>query len=413
MRMPSEAELSKEQRTIINAPDEGTLLVVGPPGSGKTVIALWRAGNLARRDPPVPVKLTMHNQVLWRYTENPEINKPSIKKETFSTLLGKWWRDSVGTSFPVIDGDSKKKDYEAAFQEIIANEDIPVRIRQSDSGHWGNLILDEAQDFKDSAHRLLFYVQKVIFADWAEPPTLLILMDENQKLDDDNVSNAKVRDIHILCEDDEYELRKNYRNTLQIARFSRHYYIDGIGRPPDFPDREGVKPRVYVTDSIDEDVEMIAKHAENHQDREIGVLVPYTSTRKRLFEKLQARLSGSCRVQTYGYETGGRAGVKKVKFEPGTVTILCFASAKGLEFDTVILPQLQTYRLGAIKDIEAKMALYVMCSRARTDLFLTIQDQDGAAPIWGLLPEDALYDRYDGYEEEDEEEDDEFEMPPF
>ena len=38
MRLPSEAELSKEQREACNLDPEGINLVVGPPGSGKTVV---------------------------------------------------------------------------------------------------------------------------------------------------------------------------------------------------------------------------------------------------------------------------------------------------------------------------------------------------------------------------------------
>ena len=46
MRLPKEAQLSREQKEVCFAPSTGTVLVTGPPGSGKTVVALYRAKQL-------------------------------------------------------------------------------------------------------------------------------------------------------------------------------------------------------------------------------------------------------------------------------------------------------------------------------------------------------------------------------
>ena len=46
MRMPSEAQLTPQQREICFARSSGTVVVVGPPGCGKTVVAHFRAARL-------------------------------------------------------------------------------------------------------------------------------------------------------------------------------------------------------------------------------------------------------------------------------------------------------------------------------------------------------------------------------
>ena len=50
MRLPSYQELSKEQDKINNLPLDGSYLVTGPPGTGKTVMALYRAQMLSKRE---------------------------------------------------------------------------------------------------------------------------------------------------------------------------------------------------------------------------------------------------------------------------------------------------------------------------------------------------------------------------
>ena len=40
--LPKEHELTKDQRMAIRKPVDGQYLVVGAPGTGKSVVALWR-----------------------------------------------------------------------------------------------------------------------------------------------------------------------------------------------------------------------------------------------------------------------------------------------------------------------------------------------------------------------------------
>ena len=60
---------------------------------------------------------------------------------------------------------------------------------------------------------------------------------------------------------------------------------------------------------------------------------------------------------------------KQVDFRQHGIRILSYASAKGLEFDTVFLPELDTRVTDPDSDFE-KMRFYVLCSRAREELFL-------------------------------------------
>ena len=50
MRLPTEADLSKEQREVCNLSADDINLVIGPPGSGKTVVAVYTRRLLQRME---------------------------------------------------------------------------------------------------------------------------------------------------------------------------------------------------------------------------------------------------------------------------------------------------------------------------------------------------------------------------
>jgi Cdc6-like AAA superfamily ATPase len=66
MKLPSYQDLSKEQDRINNLPLEGSYLVTGPPGTGKTVMALYRAQMLSKRN--AKAQLLMYSRLLSQYT---------------------------------------------------------------------------------------------------------------------------------------------------------------------------------------------------------------------------------------------------------------------------------------------------------------------------------------------------------
>jgi DNA helicase IV len=385
MRIPKESQLSAEQKEICFAPCEGTTFVSGPPGSGKTVVAMYRVRSLENGD--AEVNLLVYNKVLRQYTD---------AGKTFLTWLGNWWRKSTAKPFPSMYEDQqgggrpwKSNDYGTAVRDIKSSDREAVR----NKGHWGHVILDEAQDFPPDAHRLLCVAQNIVFADLDddERPSLMILADENQRLTSKNSTLEEIRGAHMLTADEMYELRKNYRNSREIAEFARHFYVGLPTGMPEIPEARGQKPTIVLTQDLDESVDRIVRYVRAHEDQEIGVLVYYNKTRKKFFNKLNHRLgSTKITVQSYSSQDAEHKDANKLKFDKGgTVTVICFASAKGLEFDAVFLPELQSVKVDAEHKDEARMNLYVMCSRARQQLFILATDPGRGSDIWSLLPTDS------------------------
>lgn len=86
MRMPKESDMSQEQKDIyIDAPLHGKVLVTGPPGTGKTVIAFLRAMTIAKSKKKVSV--TMAQNVLKEYSAN-------VADDEFTvSTIHQWWKD--------------------------------------------------------------------------------------------------------------------------------------------------------------------------------------------------------------------------------------------------------------------------------------------------------------------------------
>src|SRR5690606_13461118 len=114
----------------------------------------------------------------------------------------------------------------------------------------------------------------------------------------------------------------------------------------------------------------------------------------KVFNSLKSRLSGtSILVQTYSSRARKSHPASELEFDRGgSVTVLNFQSAKGLEFDAVFLVDPFVENGGAGVQ-QASMQLYVMTSRAREYLELLVMDKP--ADLERRLPASDLYDKVD------------------
>src|SRR6056297_1292137 len=155
MRLPEESRLSREQREVCQAPSEDTLLVIGPPGSGKTVVAIFRKKLIEALEEPV--EAVAWNNVLAKY---------GGLDRTFESWHNDWWRKATNSTFPCYrENGFPRPDYKAALEQALGEK----RKEIAGNGNWGHLILDEAQDFPVTAHGLLA-TSRIVSGENAEDP---------------------------------------------------------------------------------------------------------------------------------------------------------------------------------------------------------------------------------------------------
>lgn len=185
-----------------------------------------------------------------------------------------------------------------------------------------------------------------------------------------------------------WEFRENYRNTKQIARLALTLAntVD-FPKPPDMvepnhPKADGPLPAVIAFANEGEEISAIERQAT--QQARSGTVAVLLKTRAKE------------RILSTQFRDRATRLHRELDLWPSSPGLFygTYHSAKGLEFDTVILPDLSTDRWPSSSDkgtVASEMRLlYVGITRARSSLVLT---HTGA--ITELLPaEESLYQRW-------------------
>lgn len=373
MRMPSFSELDVDQRGIYTeSPSTGAVLVTGPPGTGKTVVAFHRGLRLSGSGEPVT--LIMFNKVLSKYTSSVGV-KHGISIIHMHAWVSQWIKPLFPRT-PTL-GKPYLIDWVTIREAIEATTDQHI----IDRLNWGNLIIDEGQDFQIEMYECLMEVVNHPLNE-EKKPTLTVFADENQTITQSNstidqltqVLSARVRNRRL------WRLSKNYRNTQEIAEFSTHYQLTGRSAAIT-PEEKGPKPQCLFLDSQ----LAVARHIVNYvvNNGLVNVGVCSFGTKKNLTEiyheikKIRTSENAIFKIQMYisgNPKQSEHADVKRLEFDnPPSVTLLHSKSSKGLEFDTVFVVNLHAdsrvfdqHAQELIKD------MYVISSRARKILFYDI-----------------------------------------
>ncbi|MGZ4531336.1 MAG: AAA family ATPase [Mycobacteriaceae bacterium] len=360
--LPSYEDLSTEQDDVFNLPLDGNYLVSGPPGTGKSVMALYRAEALTidDRDPAI----LMFNNVLKQYTQR-HAARLGIEKnvETFHRWMYGFWRRTYGGKPPMATNDAWAYDWAEIAKRFMDRP--PERDQLAD------LIVDEGQDLSLGFYRL---------AQWITA-NITVFADENQQLRDEHTTLDEIR--RTIRAEEHLVLRRNYRNSVEIARLARFFYSGAPTGVPDLPERSWQPgPRLTRHESLNELVETIARHARTFANRRIGVAVPTSSLQVKLLNRLKHR---DVPVQTY---VSARPDLKTLDFGGPGVTVINYASVKGLQFDALFVPELQLVDQD-VSSAAVRMRFYVITSRARNELYLSYTGSQ-EPPIVAGIPHDLL-----------------------
>lgn len=345
MKLPAFEDLSKEQDLVFSLDLDGNYIISGPPGTGKSVMALYRAQALTfdDRDPSV----LMYSKVLKQYTEQ-AANELGVAGNvtTFHRWFWDFWRKYYGANPPSLAGNAYHHDWTQIAQEFMTN---PPEL-----GSLADLIVDEGQDLPLSFFRIARFLAK----------NITVFADENQQLFENNTTLREIETA--IGERKHLVLRRNYRNTAEIAAVAAKYYAGTPTGIPDPPDRHGDKPSLRRYASTEEFTDFVARYVKGRTNLTIGIACPNQNMQNRLYRDLVKR---KLSVPVQQYISGNRQHTL-LDFDSPAVTLIHYKSMKGLEFDSLFVPELQQVALD-VTSAATRMMFYVVMSRARNELHLS------------------------------------------
>ena len=360
--------MDQHQEQLARSLGDHHRIIHGVAGSGKTMILGFRAAHLARATHK-PILILCYNRTLASRLER-LCQERGIATKAQVYTFHRWCAKMLSTYHvpqPTTTGDER---FAESVRAVIAGVERGAIPRFQ----YAAVLIDEGHDFEPEWYQLV--VQMV------DPTTnsLLVLYDSAQNING-NPSRRTFswKSVGIQAQGRTTILRLNYRNTLEVLAVARNFARELLnardegddGVPlisPESAGRRGPAPELLRLDSArhEQDAVIARIHEELAQGRsadEIAILVRW----KWQASAYQAALD-RCGIRAHVASDQGKSTLFT---DGGTVKIMTLHSSKGLEFQTVIIPDIGAMPKPPSEEADEARLLYVGMTRAMDRLILT------------------------------------------
>lgn len=358
------SELTPEQLRAVELSPGEHRVILGGPGSGKTQILLHRARFLADhfRAGPERFRVFVYTKVLRHYIESalPLLDLPTENVVTFDDWCLQWHRANIRGRVPW-DAEEKRPDF-AAIRRAVTE-----RLTVAREPLFDFVLVDEAQDLEPEVFKLLRKIARHV----------TVCLDHKQQLYDHRSSEAMILDA-LGVRKRNINLLEGFRCSPYLIRLAAELIEDTAEREA-FTNQARVAPPQKETPllyygSSEEQMRRLEEVIRERQlvgDR-IAILFP---TQRKLHGFAKA-----LRERGFDLETQ-----KELDFSTGKPKLITYYSAKGLTFDTVLMPWLVSD--SAWKHMESRLAklLFVGITRATRWAYLSATEGAQLAPLRRLL----------------------------
>lgn len=351
--------MDTHQEKIARNLGPGHRVVHGVAGSGKTLLLAFRCLHLDRLNMAKPILVLCYNKTLAAKLS--EMLRERGAGDNVQVRHFHGWCKAMCNLYQLDLDKSDRPVWEKQVEAVITgaeSERVP-------RAQYSAILIDEGHDFEPEWFRLL--VQMID----PETNSLLLLYDDAQSIYGGEKRRAvSWASLGVKAAGRSTILKVNYRNTVEALNFSYQFlsaYIDEASSTeetplihPDAGGRNGRKPLVHRFHSPNAEMEGIVEWLKQRAAagiayNEMAILCRFNRQIERLGNVL-----AKCGIPATS-ELPGKTGVR----------LLTMHASKGLEFNSVAIPDLgcMPYQK-APADEEAKL-LYVALTRSTDSLFLS------------------------------------------
>lgn len=319
----SEETMDDDQLDLIEYTNNKSMLVAGCAGSGKSVIAMHKAEQLSANG---------HDVILIAYTKS----------------LNRFMQTSGSMS---------------KFKFFYHYQWKKLNMPSADY-----IIVDEIQDFTQEEIKEFIAAAKKHFLFFGDTAQSIYNSYGKNTMSIEEISN--MTKLNVL------QLYNNYRLPRPIAKITQNYVGVNVAEYKEkvYQNKETELPHFVHYDSEESQLIALLKLVNDNTHRSVGILLPSNADVLRVCELFKE--NNVCFEFKYNSDDDENRNVNNLNFRTLLPKIMTYHSAKGLQFDLVVLP----FYNGATDD-ESRKTLYVAMTRCMHSLYILYSASTIPAPL--------------------------------
>lgn len=353
------SDLTTEQIRAIELPTDEHKVVMGGPGSGKTMVLLHRARHLAQvgNVPPERFRVFVFTNVLSTYIKSAldVLGIPETCVSTFDDWCRRHYEANVNKRAPW-DKAAKRPDFAAIREGVFKHcgKSDPAK-RPFDF-----VLVDEGQDLDHKCFELLTRIAGHV----------TVCMDHNQQIYDGGSDEGEILGT-LGIKRRQIALLETFRCCPYITQMASLFIPDGNQRAAYLQQTKTAQtdietPLLYQASGFDDEKQMLVEMIKLRVQKgdRVAILLPL---KRQVFGFAQGLREAGLEVETQD----------DLNFASDTPKVITYHSAKGLTFDSVLLPRLTPKSFPASTPERIERLMFVAITRATRWAYLSTD---------GLLP---------------------------
>lgn len=316
-------KLTRSQIVVQNLPVNDNFVIEGGPGTGKTLLALFRAQKIkdlwhGHANPKI--LFMVYNAPLESYLSN-SIKNVGLNNTDVSTYHSWLWQAFKSRGF---DSYPKTAPFVPNWHEV--KKEV-LKWHEEGKIGYDHIILDEAQDIPIELIDLLNSISK----------NMTVFIDDEQSISRD-VSTSAVDVVNLITDGSrghKYAITENHRNYKEIIDLSLKFTSANL--VPDESRKGGGRLPVLRFEPEYNFKQNIINYASENAEQTIGVLLTSNEQRDAYYNDF---MNTQIDVQKYVSKSEEFKLKTKFSFDINSkgIKLLAAEVSKGLEFDVVFIP---------------------------------------------------------------------------